>query len=71
MGQIEQTVCKQMSDVKLWMLYCNKPHLRMLSTKCIYESYTYSILMYKLDLASNNQQRLLLYKTKRNGTKSS
>ena len=23
MGQIEQTVCKQMTDVKLWLLYRN------------------------------------------------
>ena len=23
MGQIEQTVCKQMIDVKLWLLYTN------------------------------------------------
>ena len=23
MGQIEQTVCKQMTDVKLWLLYSN------------------------------------------------
>ena len=23
MGQIEQTVCKQMTDVKLWLLYNN------------------------------------------------
>ena len=23
MGQIEQTVCKQMTDVELWLLYSN------------------------------------------------
>ena len=48
MGQIEQTVCKQMTDVKLWLLYSNtwnhltlcKKELRfVLSTKCVYKSY--------------------------------
>ena len=49
MSQIEQTVRKQMTDVKLWRLYCNtwnhlilservQAHLRMLSTKCVYKS---------------------------------
>ena len=52
MCQIEQTVCKQVTDVKLWPLYSNtwnhftvckkkqtQARLRMLSTKCVYKSY--------------------------------
>ena len=46
MGQIEQIVCKQMTDVKLWLLNSNtwnhltvcktdQVRLRMLSTKCL------------------------------------
>ena len=58
MGQIEQTVCKLVTDVKLWLLYSNtwnhltvckkraQAHLRMLSTKCVYKSYIYLIYIY-------------------------
>ena len=50
---IEQTVCKQMTDVKLWLLYSNtwnqincvqkrpQARLRMLSIKCVHKSYLY------------------------------
>ena len=59
MGQIEQTVCKQITDVKFWLLYsitwnhltvCKKriqAGLRMLSSKCVYKSYIYLIIMYE------------------------
>ena len=56
MCQIEQTVCKQMTDINLWLSYSNiwnhvtvckkksQARLRMLSTKCVYESYIYIYL---------------------------
>ena len=49
-------VCKQMIDVKSWLLYSNtknclnvckkraQPRLRMLSTKCAYRSYMYKYI---------------------------
>ena len=55
MGQIEQTVCKQITDVKLWLVInqyvktfnCAQKraqvHLRMLSTKYIHKSYIWDI----------------------------
>ena len=50
--QIEQTACKQINDVKLWLLYSNiwnhltmqkraQARLRMLSTKYVYKLYIY------------------------------
>ena len=60
---IEQTVCKQMTDVKLWLLYGNiwncvqkrdQVFLKILSTKSVYESFIYLIYMFKQDLALNN-----------------
>ena len=77
MDQIEQTVCKQMNDVKLWLLHfntlnhltvCKKKKraqvcLRMLSTKCVYKSYVYLIYMYKENLSLNNLQWLICHKT--------
>ena len=51
MDQIEQILCLQMTDVKLWLLYSNTWNhltvckkelrlvLRMLSPKCVYKSY--------------------------------
>ena len=50
-------VCKQMTDVKLWLFYsntwnhitvykkCDQARLKMLLTKCVYKSYL--IYMYK------------------------
>ena len=52
MEQIEQTVCRQMTDVKLWLLYSNtwkhlaQARLSMLSTKYVYKSYIYLIYIY-------------------------
>ena len=53
MGQMEQTVCKQMTDFKSWLLYNNTGNqcvqksaqalLRMLSTKCVYKSHIFNI----------------------------
>ena len=74
MGQIEQTVCKQITDVKLWQLYSNNWNLltmskkssRMLSTKFVYKSYIYSIYMYKQNVALYNLHWLICHKTKPN-----
>ena len=62
-------VCKQMTDLKFWLLYGNnwnhlavcktaQAPLRLLSSKCLYKSYIYNyyIHTYKHDLALNNQQ---------------
>ena len=38
-------------------------HLRMLSTKCVYESYIHLIHMYEQYLALNNLQWLICHKT--------
>ena len=47
MGQIEQTVCKQMTDVKLWLLYCNTwNHL----TVCKKNSGSFKNFIYKMCL---------------------
>ena len=58
MCQIEQTVCKQMTDIKFWLLNCNtwnyltaykqraQACLTMLSTKCVYKSYIYIFNIY-------------------------
>ena len=74
-GQIEQTVCKQMTDAKLWLLYSNtwnqiivckiwaSAYLKMLSTKRVYKSYIFNIYIYKEDLALNNLQWLTCHKT--------
>ena len=43
--------------------------LRILSTKCVHKSYRYLIHTYKQDLALNNQQWLICYKTKLNQPK--
>ena len=40
--------------------------LRILSTKCVHESYTYIINMYEEDLALNNLQCLICHKTQPN-----
>ena len=78
-SQIEQTVCKQMTDVKLWLLNTNtwnhltvqkraQAHLRILSTKFIHKSYIYLVYMYKQDLTLNNLQGLICHKTQLNET---
>ena len=41
-------------------------YLRILFTKCVYQSYKYSLSMYKQDLAINNQQWLICNKTQPN-----
>ena len=71
MALIGQTVCKQMSYVKYWLLYSNTwNHLtvckRKLCIKCVYKSYIYSIYTYKQDLALNNRQWLICHKTQPN-----
>ena len=80
LAHIEQTVCKQMTDVKFWLLYSNTwnsltvwqrfwAHLRMLSSKFVYKSYIYSKYMYKQDLALNNLLWLIWHKSQTNQTK--
>ena len=71
-------VGKQITDVKLWLLYSNtwnnltvfkkraQARLRMLSTKYIHQSHIYLINIYKGNLALNNQQWLLYHKTQPN-----
>ena len=73
---------KQMTDVKLWLLYSNtwnhltvckkraQARLRMLSTKRFYKSYIriYLIYMYKPDSVLTNLQWLIFHKTKPNQT---
>ena len=79
MGQIEETRCKQMTDVELWLLYSNTWNnstaqkraqvcLRMLAAKCTYKSYIYLIYMYKHGLALNSLQWFICHKTKPNAT---
>ena len=75
MGQIEQTVCKQMINFKLWLLHSNtwnhstlwkrtQVRLRMLSKKCVYKSYIYMcVCVYKQHLSLNNLQWLIYHKT--------
>ena len=80
MGQIDQTVYKQMTNVKLWLVEqylklfnCVQKRaqacLKMLSTKCVYKSYIISISMYKEVLALDNLQWLACHKTQPNQTK--
>ena len=52
MDQIEETVCKQMTDVKLGLLYSNtEKHLTMHSSKIlinnVYKSYIYLMIIYR------------------------
>ena len=70
MGQIEQTMYKQMTYVKLWLLDSNTwGHLTvckkelMLIEEC-YQQNVFTNHMYKQDLALNNLQWLICYKTK-------
>ena len=73
MDQIEQTMCKQMTDdiaILETIEECAKKsqaHLRMVTTKCAYKLYIYIyIYMYKEDLALNNLQWLICHKNKPN-----
>ena len=81
-GQIEQTVCKQMTDVKLWLLYSNtwnhstvyKKEPRLVKECYLQNVFTNHIhlfnkYIYKQDLALNNQQWLICHQSKPNQTK--
>ena len=70
------TVCKQMTNDKLWLLYNNiwKYFVQKMSLGLIWKYYQqnvftnpiYLIYMYKEDLALNIQQWLICKKTKQN-----
>ena len=68
MGQIEQSVCKQMTDIKLWLLYsntwnhltfykqmCSSLFKNVINKMCLQMINIYLVYMYKEDLALNNQ----------------
>ena len=78
MGQTEQTVCKQMTDAKSWLLYSNTwNHLTVCKSSDSFKNsinklslqVIYLIHMYKQDLALNNLQWLICHKTKPNQIK--
>ena len=80
-AQIEQTMCKQMTYIKLWLLYSStwnhltvqkraQACLKMLYTKRVNKSYAYLIYMYKDDVAFNNIPWLICHKIQPNQIKS-
>ena len=84
-GQIEQTVCKQMTNVKLWLFYCNtwKPFncvqkksldsfnnvIYKMSLSIIHIYIYIYIYIYIQDLSLNSWQWLIRHQTKQNQTK--